>query len=94
MAPLDYRHGIQILELGVYLPFFFAALLLCFRHGFGRSSGWLFFAIFSLLRVVGACLSLATLNNNSTGLYVGWAICSSVGLSPLTLGLIGLLSRA
>ncbi|KAL1963578.1 hypothetical protein VTN77DRAFT_8023 [Rasamsonia byssochlamydoides] len=91
---VSYRQGLSILELIVYIPTFFMALWMAFRHGFGRSSGWIFFVIFSLLRVIGSCCYLATISNpRSINLYITWAVCNSIGLSPLTLGCIGLLSR-
>ncbi|KAH8699042.1 hypothetical protein BGW36DRAFT_294009 [Talaromyces proteolyticus] len=91
---VDYRHGIAILEVVANFPSLVMALLLAWRHGFGRSSGWLFFIIFSLLRIIGNCCYLATINNSSNeNLYIAWAVCSSIGLSPLTLGLLYNLSR-
>ncbi|PYH40498.1 uncharacterized protein BP01DRAFT_419415 [Aspergillus saccharolyticus JOP 1030-1] len=92
---VDYRHGISILELIVYIPTLFTALWMAFRHGFTRSSGWIFFVIFSLARIIGSCCYLATINDpTSIDLYVAWAVCTSIGISPLTWGCIGLLSRA
>lgn len=91
---VSYRHGLSILEVVVYIPALFMALWMAYRHGFGRSSGWIFFVIFSLLRVIGSCCYLATISNpTSTNLYITWAVCNSIGLSPLTLACIGLLSR-
>ncbi|RAH51463.1 uncharacterized protein BO95DRAFT_469745 [Aspergillus brunneoviolaceus CBS 621.78] len=92
---IDYRHGISILELIVYIPTLFTALWMAFRHGFTRSSGWIFFVIFSLARTIGSCCYLATINDpTSVDLYVAWAVCTSIGVSPLTWACIGLLSRA
>ncbi|KAH8695641.1 hypothetical protein BGW36DRAFT_429511 [Talaromyces proteolyticus] len=93
MPTIDYRHGIAILEVIAFFPSLFLALLLAWRHGFGRSSGWYFFILFSILRVVGNCCYLATINKSSDGLTTAWAICSSIGISPLTLGLIYNVSR-
>jgi hypothetical protein len=91
---LDYRHGIYILELIVYLPALFMALWMAWHHGFGRSSGWLFFIVFSLIRVIGSGTYLATIANpTDTNLYTTWAVCNSIALSPLTLSMIYLLSR-
>jgi hypothetical protein len=91
---VDYRHGISILQLAAFLPTIFLGAWIAFRHGFGRNSGWIFFVIFSLIRSIGACCSLVTLSNNSVNVYVAWIVCNSVGLSPLLLGCLGLLSRA
>ncbi|KAJ5819818.1 hypothetical protein N7474_005409 [Penicillium riverlandense] len=95
MVGLDYRHGISVLEVIVYIPTLIIALWVAYRHGFQRSAGWITLVIFSLVRVVGSCCYLATLGYpSSKDLYVAWAVCSSIGLSPLTISCIGLLSRA
>jgi len=91
---VDYRHGVSILQLVVFVPTIFVALWMTYRHGFQRSAGWIFFVIFSLIRSIGACCSLVTLSNDSVNVYVAWIVCNSVGLSPLLLGCLGVLSRA
>ncbi|KAL5362550.1 hypothetical protein BJX96DRAFT_177251 [Aspergillus floccosus] len=91
---VTYHNGISILQLIIYVPAFFLSSFLVHRHGIRRSSGFLFLNVFTQARVVGACFDLATISNPSIGLYVGSAICSSVGLSPLLLACAGLLSRA
>ena len=85
---VDYRHGISILELIAFVPSLVMAGLLAWRHGFGRTAGWYFFIIFSLLRIVGNSCYLATLNYpGNESLYAAWAVCSSIGMSPLLFGL-------
>ncbi|KAJ6076112.1 hypothetical protein N7499_008093 [Penicillium canescens] len=92
---IDYRHGISILEIIVYIPTFFLALWMAFHHGFKKSSGWYFFVVFSLARIIGAACYLATINAPSNiDLYITWAVCTSLGISPLILACVGLLSRA
>ncbi|KAF7716105.1 Uncharacterized protein PECH_006532 [Penicillium ucsense] len=91
---ISYRHGLSVLELLVYIPSVFVAVFLVARHGLRTNSGFLFLAIFTLTRIVGACCDLATISNPSIGLYTAAAICSSIGLSPLMLACSGLLSRA
>ncbi|GKZ55025.1 hypothetical protein AnigIFM49718_011149 [Aspergillus niger] len=49
---VNYRHGLSILELIVYLPSLFISLFMGFRHGFQRNAGWILLIIFSLARVV------------------------------------------
>ena len=87
------RGGISILELIVYAPALVIAILICVKHGFTRSSGWIYLAIFSLIRFVGACVQLAIYNNESKGLFQAAAIINSIALSPLLLATLGLLSR-
>ncbi|KAJ5452515.1 hypothetical protein N7445_000698 [Penicillium cf. griseofulvum] len=92
---IDYRHGISILEIIVYSPTLFVALWMAFHHGFKKSSGWFFFILFCLARIVGSACYLATIHYpSSVNLYIAWAVCTSLGLSPLILACIGLLSRA
>jgi len=94
MTNITYRDGVAIGELVFYFPALVIAVILAIRHGFGRSSGWLFLIVFSLVRIIGSCFQLATISNpTSTWLYTGIAILENVGLSPLELTLLGLLSR-
>lgn len=90
---LTYRDGISILVLIAYLVAFFAGAWLSFNHGFSKSSGWIYLVILSIVRIVGSSAELATKNNPSKSLYLTAAICFSIGLSPLILVSIGLLSR-
>ena len=87
----DARGGISIFEICVYLPLFLVAFVICKRHGFSRSSGWVFTLLLSLIRLLGACCQLATYNSPSRGLFEAVIILSSVGLSPLLLATLGLL---
>jgi hypothetical protein len=94
MANIDYKNGVAIGELIVYFPALAIAVYLAFRHGFDRSSGWLFLVIFALIRIIGSCFQLATINDpTSVSLYTGVAILQTIGLSPLELCSLGLLSR-
>ncbi|KAK3173483.1 hypothetical protein OEA41_006812 [Lepraria neglecta] len=85
--------GISILELFLYFPSFLVAVYICYRHGFGRSSGWIFTLILCLIRIIGACCQLATYHSESQGLFETTIILDSVGVSPLLLATLGLLSR-
>ncbi len=90
----SYRNGVSVAEIVVYIPCLAVAVFLCIRHGFGRSSGWMFLIIFCLARIIGPCMQLATISSpDNTDLYIGSSILQNVGLSPLQLAAIGLLSR-
>jgi hypothetical protein len=89
----DKQAGISVLELLLYIPSLIVAAVVCKRHGFGRSSGWIFTLILCLVRIIGACCQLATLSSSSKGLIEAVLILESVGLSPLLLATLGLLSR-
>lgn len=92
---LTEKSGISVAEICVYSPSLIIAVFLCVRHGFGRSSGWLYLIIFSLARLIGASLQLATISDpTNISLYIGSATLNNVGLSPLILIQLGLLSRA
>jgi hypothetical protein len=91
---VTYRNGVSIAEIVVYVPALFIAAFLAIRHGLGQNSGWLFLIIFCLARIIGPCMQLATISDpTNTSLYTGSAILQNVGLSPLELAAIGLLSR-
>lgn len=91
---LSYHHVISVIQLVVYFPSLFLAAFLVYRHGLRTNSGFIFLTTFALARIVGACCDLATISNPSTSLFTAAAICSAVGLSPLMLACVGLLSRA
>jgi hypothetical protein len=78
----------------VYTPALAIAILLAVRHGFKRSSGWLYLIIFSLARLIGGALQLATISDpTNIGLLIGANILQTIGLSPLILVMLGLLTR-
>jgi hypothetical protein len=90
---VSYRDGVSILKLILYLPYLFASIYVCYRHGFRRNSGWIFLVIFCVLRIIGSCAQLATTNNSSSTPYTIAAVTDSIGLSPLLLSSRGLISR-
>jgi len=90
---LDARGGVSIVELGVFIPSLIAAVIVCSRHGFTRSSGWVYTLILCLVRIIGACCQLTTYHDHSSGLVKATVILDSIGISPLLLATLGLLSR-
>jgi hypothetical protein len=91
---VSYTGIVSIISLIYYIPCIGCSIFLASRHGFGRSSGWIFLALLGLLRVVGDSLQLASESHpDDIGLYTGAAICSSIGLAPLFITTIGLLLR-
>ena len=91
---LDFRDGISILKLIVYIPYLFASIYVCVKHGFMKGSGWIFLSVFCILRIVGSSAQLASISSHSTTPYTIAAVCDAIGLSPLLLASLGLLSRA
>ncbi|KFY83732.1 hypothetical protein V500_09944 [Pseudogymnoascus sp. VKM F-4518 (FW-2643)] len=95
MTPLTFRNGISIALIILYPPLLLLAAFLSKRHGFGRSSGWIFLVLFCTLRLLSASLNLALINSpSSTSLHIAYSITNSVGLSTLLLASLGLLNRA
>ncbi|KAI0118911.1 hypothetical protein GGR51DRAFT_498181 [Nemania sp. FL0031] len=92
---LTERNGISIAQIALFVPALGVAIFLCIRHGFGRNGGWLFVVIFSLARLIGASLQLATIADpTNLSLYFGSLTLQNIGLSPLTLTLLALINRA
>ncbi|KAH8653516.1 hypothetical protein BX600DRAFT_440581 [Xylariales sp. PMI_506] len=92
---LTEQNDIAIAQIAVYSVSLIVAVTLAIRHGFGRSAGWLYLVIFSLLRIVGASLELATISQpGNISLLIGASTVASIGLSPLILVQLGLLGRA
>jgi hypothetical protein len=95
MVALTEQNDISIAQIAVYLPSLVIAVFLAVRHGFGRNAGWLYLVIFSLVRIVGSALSLATISDpKNISLYIGALTLQNIGLSPLILVQVGLLGRA
>ncbi|KZT33624.1 hypothetical protein SISSUDRAFT_1027488 [Sistotremastrum suecicum HHB10207 ss-3] len=88
------RGIVSIVQIIVYLPLIALALILVFRHGFSRESGWIFLAIFSLIRIVGAALILILENESSpsSNLVTASSIVVSIGLTPLLFAVMGFLT--
>ncbi|CAO2649421.1 Nn.00g068060.m01.CDS01 [Neocucurbitaria sp. VM-36] len=87
------RDIVSLIELLFYVPTSLLALIVCFRHGFHRSSGWLYTLILCTVRIAGAICQFLSHSNHSDGLIQATVIIDSIGLSPLLLATLGLLSR-
>lgn len=84
---------VAAVELAFYIPTTILAIFVCARHGFNRSSGWIYTLILCIVRVVGAIIQLQSRHNPSNGLIEAKIIVDSIGISPLLLATLGLLSR-
>jgi hypothetical protein len=86
--------GVAIGEICVYVPIFILTLVVVFRHGFKREMGWIYLAIFSIIRLTGAGFKIESDHNPDSKTDAEWAaILQSVGLSPLLMASLGLLKR-
>ncbi|KAJ5176845.1 uncharacterized protein N7482_002722 [Penicillium canariense] len=94
MGHVTFSDGVAIVMLVFYticLPF---AVKVCLRHGLARSSGWIFLAIFSIIRIVSCSAQLATITQGPVGTPATIAaVTSALGVSPLLLASLGLISR-
>lgn len=84
---------VAVLGLIFYIPAFSLALYVCIKHGFRRSSGWLYILILCLVRIIGSVCQFISNKNPSTGLLQAVLILDSIGISPLLLATLGVLSR-
>ncbi|KAF2737381.1 hypothetical protein EJ04DRAFT_488009 [Polyplosphaeria fusca] len=87
------REIVSIVELIFYIPTTVVALVVCARHGFRQTSGWIYTVLLCVARVAGAICHLIGINNPSVGVITASVIIDSLGLSPLLLATLGLLSR-
>ncbi|KAJ6111054.1 hypothetical protein N7486_003289 [Penicillium sp. IBT 16267x] len=89
----SYRDGVAVIQLFFFIIYLALGILLCWRHGFRRSDGWILVVTLSILRVLAGSFQLATINYPSTTTYGGALICQGIGLAPLILLNLGLFIR-
>ncbi|KAL8824495.1 MAG: hypothetical protein Q9191_005019 [Dirinaria sp. TL-2023a] len=88
------RYSISIAELVVYVILFPLSTLVIFRHGMGKSSGWIYLGIFCGIRIASSALGIVSYHHpNSQDDLVWYSILGGVGISPLLLASKGLLTR-
>lgn len=91
---MNTQDHIAIAEIVVYSFYLIGGIYLCVKHGISRTAGFRFLVILALARLIGSSMLLATLSDaTNKRLYIGFAVTNGVGLGPLILMLIGLLSR-
>ncbi|KAH8896220.1 hypothetical protein GQ53DRAFT_852230 [Thozetella sp. PMI_491] len=93
MGSLGYREGVAVVQLIFFTVYLGCAIVLCSRHGWNRTSGFLILITFSLLRLLGASFQLATIAYPTRSVYGGAIICEAIGVSPLTVLNLGSLAR-
>jgi hypothetical protein len=81
---------VQLVYYGIAIPLIAAVL---WKHGLARQISWLYLAILAILRIVGSATGIAAVSTPSEGLIEASLICTSVGISPLLLSSLGILSR-
>ncbi|KAF4627012.1 hypothetical protein G7Y89_g11146 [Cudoniella acicularis] len=88
-----YRDGVAVIQLFFFSIYLIFGFVLCWRHGFRRSEGWVILVTFSTLRILAASFQLASINYPTDSVYGGALICQGIGLAPLTLLNLGLFVR-
>ncbi|KAK4550437.1 hypothetical protein LTR36_000015 [Oleoguttula mirabilis] len=95
MGHVTYPDGVAIFQLVYYSPCLFSSIYIAWKHGAMKSSGWIFLAIFCLIRIVGSTARIATIvNPDAKTAYTIALITSVLGLSPLLMASLGLIARA
>lgn len=84
---------VSIVELIIYIPALIAAIIVTARHGFHRASGWIYTVVLCAVRIAGAICQLLTHTDHSEGLLTASIVIDSIGISPLLLATLGVLSR-
>ncbi|KAI4234401.1 MAG: hypothetical protein LQ349_003826, partial [Xanthoria aureola] len=89
------RFAIAIAEIIVYALLLPISLFITIRHGISKSSGYLPLCIFCCLRLSAAGLGIASENDGYTNrANLVWSeILGSVGLSPLLIAGVSLITR-
>ncbi|KAI9707842.1 MAG: hypothetical protein M1820_004447 [Bogoriella megaspora] len=96
--PLYYNSIINIISLTLYTPSLFLTTLLSHRHGLGHNAPYIFLLLFLLARLIQSALDLAAtmlyppLSVPNTALESAVAILTEIGLTPLLMSTISLLS--
>jgi hypothetical protein len=90
---LDNHGYVSIVELIVYIPCLILGFIVCLRQGFKRTSGWIFVLILSVVRIAGSICQLLTYSSPTVGLIKATLILDSIGIAPLLLAVLGVLSR-
>jgi hypothetical protein len=81
-------------KLGVYIPIFILTSIVVLKHGFQKQLGWIYLAIFCVVRIAGAGFKIESEHHPTSKTDAEWAIIlQSVGLSPLLMAALGLLKR-
>jgi hypothetical protein len=92
---LQPREDLDIIELVYYVPEFLLAIWCIKKHGLRRQLGWVYLAILGLLRIIGAAAGIAAYSESTPfqDLVETSTIAFSIGISPLLLSLLGILTR-
>ena len=91
-----YRAIVGIISLVIYFPALATCSFLVYAQGPGNNAAHVWLAIFCCIRITGFGLQVYAEENNrnsNTTYYTGVAVLLNIGLSPLLLASVGMLSR-
>lgn len=75
-------------------PFSSSRSLAVVRHAFQKQLGWIYLAVFCIVRIAGAGFKIESVHHPTNKTDTEWsAILQSVGLGPLLMASMGLLKR-
>jgi len=84
--------GLNTAQLAIYAALSLPVVYILIRHGRPGLLGWLYIFAFCSLRVVGGALALSADKSGKSSSSA--ATISSIGLSPLLIGISGVLHEA
>ena len=88
---LSSHQSLSVVIIIYFSPATLIATWICHRQGLGKQFGWLYLAILSVGRVVGAGLQIASEENDSKGLAKAASLIASIGVTALLLSMLGIL---
>lgn len=84
--------GLNTAQLAIYAALSLPVIYILIRHGRPGLMGWFYLLAFCSLRVVGGAMSLSSDKNGTSSTSA--TTISSIGLSPLLIGISGILHEA
>lgn len=84
---------VSVGQLAVYTPALLLSILVCIRHGFSRTSGYVYIVVLCVVRIAGAVCQILTYSHPTSGLITAVIVLDTIGISPLLLATLGMLSR-
>lgn len=90
---LSALQDLSIVIIIYFLPASFITTWLCYTRGIGIQWGWLYLAILSVFRVVGAILQIIAEQNGNKGIRIAAEMLASVGITTLILAMLEMIER-
>ena len=93
---LTYRAIVATTSLTFYIPSLLTSLKIAYAQGPGNNAAYVWLSLFACIRITGFSIQLYAethRQNANTTFYTGVAVLLNIGLSPLLLSSVGMLSR-